>query len=366
MKICHMTSVHESLDDRIFLKEAVSAVQEGYETYIVAQGESFQKSGVKIVGIGRWDVSRLQRMIVISNKIFQKAKLIDADVYQFHDPELLPYGKKLKKLGKKVIYDSHEDVPRQIMAKEWIPLFARKIISFFYDKYEKNTAKKFDRIITATPHIEKVFADRKCTAVAVRNYPILDDIQGDNTDYFTREQKICYAGGLTKQRGITQIVRAIEDETVTLSLAGNLDRAYEEELKEEPGWKNVYLCGFLDREEICHLYKESRIGIAVLLRTPNHVNALAIKLFEYMAAGIPLICSDFPLWKDIVQGSQCGICVPPERTEEIKKAVRYLLDNPDEAKKMGDNGKKAVSEQYNWNKEKTRLLEVYKDLMREG
>lgn len=366
MKICHLTSVHDSLDDRIFLKEAVSAQKEGYQTYIVSKGKSFIQDNVHIVGIGCQHVTRLQRMIVVTRKIYNMALKIDADIYQFHDPELMPFAIKLKKKGKKVIYDSHEDVPRQIMAKDWLPVNLRRIISNCYEKYEKHMAKKLDTVITATPHIANVFTQYGSDTVTIRNYPILTDIKGENGNYLNRKNVLCYAGGLTVERGITQLVKTVEMLDAKLILAGDIEQGYKELLMKEAGWNKVELAGFLDRTEVNQLYDKSRIGMAVLLRTPNHVNALAIKLFEYMAAGIPIICSDFSLWKEIVEENHCGICVDPENIIQIKKAIQYLLDNPQEAKKMGDNGKAIVFEKYNWDKEKTFLLSLYSDMERPG
>lgn len=364
MKICHMTSVHNSKDDRIFLREASAAAQEGYDTYIVAPGKSEVIEDVHIEGIGNWKVSRLQRMVVITKKIYQKALEIDADIYQFHDPELLPLGKKLKRKGKIVIYDSHEDVPRQILAKEWIPVVVRKIVSKMYEVYEKNTAREFDFVVAATPHISKIFQEAGVKTKVVKNYPLLKDLHGDNSNYKERDRVICYAGGLTEQRGITTLVKVMKYVDAKLILAGDIEKEYLKEIKELEGIEKVELRGFLDRKAVEQMYGESRIGMAVLKNTPNHVNALAIKLFEYMASGIPIICSDFPLWKEIVEKNGCGICVDPENEEEIRQKIVYLLDNQHVAKQMGDCGKKVVHEKFNWDKEKESLLKVYGDFVK--
>lgn len=360
MKVCHMTSVHDSMDDRIFLREAVAAAEAGYETYIVAPGKSSFQKGVQIEGIGNWNVSRLQRMLIITRKIYKRALGIDADIYQFHDPELLPIAKKLKKKKKVVFYDSHEDVPRQILAKDWLPLPIRKFIAMCFEIYEKKVARKLDCVIAATPHIADVFQRKGAESVVVRNYPLLEDIHGENGDYTTRENVLCYAGGLTEQRGITQLIKVIGNLDAKLELAGDIEEDYLEELKKLSGFSKVEMLGFINRTEIENLYNRSRIGMAVLKRTPNHINSLAIKLFEYMAAGIPVICSDFPLWKEIIEGNKCGICVEPDDTKTITEKVEYLFQHGDIAKAMGDNGKKAVKDHYNWNIEKSRILNLYK------
>lgn len=359
MKVCHMTSVHESTDIRIFLKECVSLAQAGYDTYQVAYGESFEKDGVKTIGLGKRESSRIKRILVGSRRVYQEALKIDADVYHFHDPELLLYAKKLKKKNKIVIYDSHEDVPRQIMSKEWIPMFWRKMISVAYEKYEKGVAKKLDCVVTATPHIHHIFESNGAKTCTVKNYPILSDIHGDNNDYARRSDIICYAGGLTEVRGITDAIKAMEYCSGKLLLAGSIEEEYRAELERLPGYKKTELLGFLDRKQIEAMYNSSKIGLAILKKTPNHVNALAIKLFEYMAAGIPIICSNFPLWVEIVEKNGCGICVEPENIEDIQKAIDFLFAHPEEGKKLGDRGKQIVREKYNWENEKYKLLNLY-------
>lgn len=219
-RICHMTSAHPWNDIRIFVKECQSLSSAGYEVYLVCEGIDHEENGVHVVGCGEKPESRRKRMREFARKVYERAVALDCDVYHFHDPELLPYGVKLKQLGKKVIFDSHEDVPGQILDKEWLPSWVRKLVSVVYKIYETNCVKKFDAVVTATPHIADKFKGRCSKVVVINNYPKLDDIVFHDTPFEQRESIVCYAGGISEIRGEKIMVRAMENNEGTLILAG--------------------------------------------------------------------------------------------------------------------------------------------------
>ncbi len=221
MKVCHMTSAHTQEDIRIFHKECVSLAKAGHETYQVSCGETYDKFGVHLIGIGEATKSRKKRMTESSRKVYETAKAIDADVYHFHDPELLPYGLKLKKSGKKVIFDSHEDIPAQIMDKDWIPKPVRKIVSTGYRTYETYVVKHLDAVIAATPHIAELFKSRCKKVVVVNNYPKLDDIEFHTTPFSERDPIIAYAGGIDESRGEKIMIEAMKKVDGQLIIAGD-------------------------------------------------------------------------------------------------------------------------------------------------
>ncbi|MBN4051292.1 glycosyltransferase, partial [bacterium AH-315-M05] len=130
------------------------------------------------------------------------------------------------------------------------------------------------------------------------------------------------------------------------------------------GWENVNDLGVLDREKVIETMKRAIVGIVVFLPLPNHVHAQPNKLFEYMSSGLPVIASNFPLWKEIVEKNNCGICVDPLNPQEIAKAISFLMDNHQTAKKMGENGIKRVKEEYNWDIEGKKLIDVYEKLLK--
>ena len=116
-------------------------------------------------------------------------------------------------------------------------------------------------------------------------------------------------------------------------------------------------------EKVSELLAQARVGVATLHPDPNYLGSLPTKLFEYMAAGLPVVASNFPLWKEIVEGNKCGLTVNPLDPEEIAHAIEYLINHPDEARRMGENGRQAVLEKYNWETEGKKLLALYEKLL---
>ncbi|RST74187.1 glycosyltransferase [Siminovitchia acidinfaciens] len=365
MRVCHLTSVHSHTDTRIFIKECQSLARAGYEVHLVAPGApSAVLEEVHVHGIEKEESSRLKRMAKAMDKVYKKGLEIDADVYHFHDPELIPVGLKLKKKGKKVIYDVHEDVPRQILNKSWLPFKSQKVISKLFETYEEKASKKFDLLITATAFIRDRFLDIKANAVDVNNFPILNELKTDDVSWESKESSVCYVGGISKVRGVEEMVRAMEmTEGISLLMGGNfIPPNGKEEVMKYKGWNKVKHLGFLNRMEVKGVYQRSIAGLVLLHPRINYMDALPVKMFEYMAAGIPVIASNFPVWKSIVEGNDCGLCVDPLNPKEIAEAITFMKENPGDAERMGQNGRKAVENIYNWEQESIKLIDAYEKL----
>lgn len=362
MKVCHITSVHKYNDIRISVKECKSLFDAGFDVHIIAPNTNTSNfKGIKVHGLKNNYKSRLNRIRKSSKDIFLKAIEINADVYHFHDPELIYVGLKLLKKGKKVIYDIHEDVPRQIMTKHWIPSYLRSIVSYLFERYENRAAKKFTAIVTATPFIKDRFYSINKNTIDIKNYPILSELYIPDVDYMKKENVIAYIGGISEKRGLFTMVQALDYEKhTTLKLAGNIPNIDEENIvRSMKEWAKVEYFGYIDREGIKNILNKSRAGLVVLHPEKSYIDALPIKMFEYMAAGIPVIASDFPLWNEIIIQNSCGICVDPLDVTAVANAIQWVIDNPEEAKLMGENGRKSIEEKYNWENESKRLIELY-------
>src|SRR5699024_10257135 len=351
MKVCHITSLHRFKDVSNTRKEAVSLNEKNnMEVFLIAPNtDNVVFNGIQVIGVDRKNRNRLSRIFNATKEFYFKAIELNADVYHFHDPELIPLGKKLAKGGKKVIYDVHEDVPRQILEKTWIPKQLRRIVSWIFDKYEKKSVKNFSAVITATPYITKMFGKSNNNIIDIKNYPILKELTIDE-EHYNKKSQFVYVGGISINRGVTNMVKAIgnmKGSQLALEVKFTNDNLKEKSMQLN-GWQQVDYVGFIDRDEVKQLLGESMAGLVVLHPTINYKDSLPIKMFEYMAAGIPVIASNFPLWKEIVEKNECGICVDPLNHTEILNAMKYIKNNPDIAKQMGRNGRHAVEAKYNW------------------
>ncbi len=362
VKVCHFTSAHPRYDIRIFVKECKSLAAAGYDvTLVVADGNGNEiNSGIRIIDAGK-SSGRLSRMTAAVWRVYKKALAVNADIYHFHDPELMIVAWFLKLKGKKVIYDVHEDLPRQLFAKAYLNKTVARLLSFIIERVENFFSARFSGIVTVTPFIRERFIKSNTKVEIVCNFPLLSEFSF--TSATDKQNEICYVGSITEERGVLYMLLAMETINARLNLAGIFGTTeLREKCEQFSGWEKVNELGFLNRTDILKIISQSRVGLAVLKNLPNYVDAYPIKIFEYMAAGIPVVASDFPLWKEIVEGNNCGICVAPNNTKAIADGVNRLLADENLAKQMGENGKKAVKEKYNWETESLNLLSFYKKL----
>uniref|UniRef100_UPI0040472D65 glycosyltransferase n=1 Tax=Algoriphagus sp. TaxID=1872435 RepID=UPI0040472D65 len=366
-KITHLTSAHTRYDTRIFLKMccSLSKVNNYKITLVVADGNGNEIiNNVSIIDVGINSGSRIYRITNTVNRVYQKAKELDSDIYHLHDPELLPIGLKIKKLGKKIIFDAHEDLPKQLLSKPYLNRLNSFLLAKIMELYEKYTLKNYTFIITATPVIRNKFLKINKNCLDINNYPLLEELSCE-TPWGERKDEVCYVGGISKIRGIYEIINALVFTTNTkLNLVGTFnEKNLEQFTKSLLGWEKVNNLKYLGRNDVRIVMSQSKAGIVTFHPSPNHIDSQPNKIFEYMSAGLPVIASNFPLWKKIVEGNNCGICVDPLKPKAIADAIEYIITDSKKSQLMGKNGKKAVLEKYNWKVEETKLIKIYNDIL---
>jgi len=395
-RIVHLTSVHPVFDPRIFYKECKTLVKVGYDVTLIAPYYADDKvvfdndegiidnnelingdnkttiiDGIKIVWLPK-PHNRFFRIFFLTRIVYRLALKQKADIYHFHDPELLPWMWLLKKkTGAKIIYDVHEDLPKDILIKEWIPGIVRHFIVNIVKQFEKFASRKFDFIVTATPDISKNF--KLPNVVDIKNYPVLDDFKIFKDPIFPKNKdhyNLIYIGVLDRNRGIKEIINSLNfinpQYNIKLTLIGRFfDKDFKEEIKKLEKSAKVNFLGWLFPKDAYKYLLESDIGMVCLHPLEQFSTSLPVKMFEYMAAGLPVIASNFSLWKEIIEANKCGICVNPLEPRDIARAIEYLIENPKTAKEMEENGKKAILEKYNWEEESKKLIKTYQRLLNE-
>lgn len=377
IKTVHFTTVHHPLDTRIYHKQCKSLADYGYEVILIATYHDDLKKynvyeTVKLITLKKAK-NRLVRMTRSVYEAYKIAKELDADIYQFHDPELIPAGLLLKKKEKKVIYDIHEDYPSRIMIKNWIPKILRKVIAKLYGILELVVAKYFDAIICTELDVKKRLGDK---ATIIENAPLVNGQAVDLAYIYSKQIyksdifRTVFVGGMSKARGLFNMVKAIElvnkEINCRLWLAGTCSS--EEEWKEAqtlPGWKYVDFLGRLTQAEAYSYIIKSDAGLITYLPEGGHERANPNKIYEYQRFGIPFIASDFESWKNKFKDIKSGIFVDPTDVEQIANAILFLAKNNEQSKKMGYNGQVFIVNEYNWEIEAKKLLNVYEVLIRE-
>lgn len=362
MKCLHIATLHPRHDSRILSKECVSLSEVGHEvSLLVADGSGDEQVGrVAIVDMGL-PTGRFASRVVPMWRAMRHVQRTAPDVIHFHDPMFLPFAILLAFIGWCVIYDVHEDYPRQVMTWRfgW-PI--RRTASAIYGLLEWIGGFAFTKIVAVTPTIAERFPPAK--TIMVRNFPLLDELHiPDPTPMAERPVEFTYVGSITEERNIFGMIQAVANVPgchSRLRLAGEFSSL---ETKRQaqcmPEWASVTFEGWVSREKVAAIMADGRGGLVVLKPIPHVMLALPIKLFEYMAAGMPVISSDFPLWREVVDDAQCGLLVDPDRVDDLVRAMRALLEDPAEAQAMGERGRRAIVQKYNWDCEALKLIDCY-------
>jgi len=369
-RITHFTTVHPRTDTRIRVKEAatLARVWPGDVSLYVQDGkgdETDARDGLAVFDTGTPESGRLLRMTRGAFRMYRAVRRARPQIVHFHDPELLPWAMVLRFQGIRVIYDVHEDAPATVLSKDYIPTLLGGPLATGVRLFERLARAGFSAIVAATPAIGRNFGE---DAVLVQNFPLLNELSfATPSPHEQRPPHFAYIGGITAIRSALEIVEAIglvRHSGARLRMGGTFStKPLEDTARVLDGWSRVDFHGWIGREDVRDILGRVRAGLVLFHPMPNHIRAQPNKLFEYMAAGLPVIASDFPLWREIVEGAGCGLLVDPQDPQAIAEAMQWVLDNPEEAAEMGRRGRAAVEERYNWEAESDKLIALYRRLI---
>lgn len=369
-RICHVTSAHPPEDGRIFRRACQSTAMAGYDTYLIQPGESYEKNGIHIKGIGNpTRPGRLYRMTTFAKTAYKEALTVDADLYHLHDPELLPYALKLKRHGKAVVFDSHENYIEQIRNKPYLPGIVAKVASKIFDVYSRHIFSRIDGLTYAGNGESPTIFDDMCKIVVpTDNLPWLNELYDQYDPNSKREPNTaCYIGGLDEVRGITQIIKACYKAGCKLYLAGNFhSTSYKEKVFAMKEYSCVEYLGVIGRKEVVSLLQKVEIGLCTLLDVGQYYKMLNLptKVYEYMSMGMPVIVNDSLYNKKIIEELKFGVCVNPMDEDVFSSTLVELLKNDLQRERMGKNGRKAIKDRYSWDSAQHKLLDMYRTILK--
>jgi len=369
--IIHFTTVHPRDDTRIRVKEVatLARVWPGRVALYVQDGKGDEADtgrGYVVHDTGAPERGRLRRMTLGAFRMYRAVRQARPTVAHFHDPELLPWAMLLRLSGIQVIYDMHEDLPRQLLHKAYLPKPVAHILGGLFELLEKLAARVLTQLIVVVPAMQDRFSQEKTILLA--NFPSLVEFPAIPEENRQRDPgRFVYAGGIVGVRGIAEMVGAIarvKDERARLHLLGAFnDPRLETQMRAREGWARVQFLGWSSRETVVEELSHASAGLVLLHPTPQYIISYPVKMFEYMAAEIPVIASHFPLWREIVEGAGCGLLVDPQDPQAIAEAMQWILDHPEEAAAMGRRGRAAVEERYTWEAESENLVALYRRLL---
>lgn len=361
--VLHVSSVHPFDDVRILYRECMVLMRAGFDVRAAFFDVQDQElGGIPLIDMGRRPRSRMVRAAVATWRMRALVKAIRPRAVHLHDPELLPLALLLKRDGLVVFYDAHEDLPKQIFHKHWIPRLLREPLSRAAARLLPRAFARVDGLVVAARHIHDTsMLDHQ--RVVLRNMP-LKRVQGqpETPGFHGRERAVAYIGAITPARGTLDVVRTALRTGATVYLAGRVEPAYLRRIQKLDAERVRYL-GVVAPPEVAPLLDQCRVGLAVLPPTPAYLEAIPSKLFDYLGAGLPCVISNFGNWHaDLGTGLE-PYAVDPGNPAGLERMLCELLDDQ-AAWERAQAVVRQLSRRYpTADEESTRLIDLYRSAL---
>lgn len=364
IRVCHITSIHSCADDRIFGKECEALAAAGYEVHLIAPGGQEKIiGGIALHGAPAIEGDFFRRLKLTAEEYYPLAKEVNAHFYHLHDPELLELGKMLKRAGRVVIYDVRDNVADEIRADQSLGKLKRKFAAMRFEFKEYGLARTFDLVIGADSFIRDRFHHQGCLAVDINDYFSRDERLEIRADFSQKERAVCFIGDISAERGLFEMLDICNKLGCKLFLAGRFPAAADKEAAmKHSAWRLVEHYDVASRENIVKVLERSMAGVVLFHACQKFAEAEPRQFSDYMHGKIPIVCSDFQLWREIVEANQCGTCAPPLDTAAAGDRLNWLLNHRDKAREFGQNGANLAEQRYTWEAEKKKLLTCYQQI----
>lgn len=360
-RIAHLSTVHQSWDNRILNKECRALSEAGFDVHLVISADEDRVShGVQVHAIRRR--GRFARLLVSQAEAWRALDRIRPQLLHFHDPELIPmalaYGRRRRI---PVVYDAHEDLVKQIETKPYLRGVAKYLARAAAGRLVQMADRRCDAVVTVIDEIADTFVAQRDgderPVVVVKNLPWAADFPA--REWAAGDRTVVYTGDISVERGLERMLDAVEVADARLVTAGRC-LVDESRLTSSP---RVEHRGLVPPAELPGIIGEGQVGLVLLSRLPNYEHSLPTKVFEYMACGVPFLASDFAYWRDLFGGLDAGVFVDPDDRGAIARALGELLDDPERCAVLGGNGRRAVEDGFGFENESGKLVALVERLL---
>jgi glycosyltransferase involved in cell wall biosynthesis len=366
-KVAHITLAHRPFDVRVFHKECRTLAAAGYDVHLaVPEAPLGRRDGIAFHRIERGGSERgLHGWIARLGNTLQVARALNADLYHLHDPELIPVGLALKGSGARVVYDAHEDAPIEAWSINRGRPVRRVILPTTWWTLLGASGLVFDGFVAATSRIARSLPTAR--TIEVRNYPRLEMWEA-KPHPASRCNDLIFAGLLSETRGAMEMLDAVAAldprHGIRLKLFGTIaSEALAVRMRNHPAWPSTDYAGHRPWLDVLDAYRRSLAGFLLYQPTPEQRWCMPVKLFEFLLAALPVIASDIPFWRELLDGNPSVHFVDATDPNCIAASIAWILSHPEESARRAHEGARLARERFDWEPEGQRLVALYDRLL---
>jgi glycosyltransferase involved in cell wall biosynthesis len=367
--------MHAPKDTRIFRNECVSLAEFGYEVYLCIPIDKREKeNNVNFIPVLK-PKTFLDRVFNSPRDAVKVAEALNADLYHFHDPELLFVMARLAKKGKKVIWDAHENYLDTIFSfnslkVKFVSLLGAKLFNYFELKYCKS---RFSGVVTITEKMAEKYRNRKINVCVAGNFSKVGQVPGKQSYNINEEIVFISSGMQFKERGIFEMVESLKllpnEKKYKLRFAGSFkDESLKELLIKNVGKDRKDFLEFGGpynwQELVNNQIPKADVGFVLFdISDPNNCNGLPNRFFECWSNGVPVITTAGTLVSKIVEEIGGGIVISSNSPTKIAEAMIVFIENPSLIEIMGKKARQAVQDKYSWEVAIKNIEKLYKQVL---